>query len=85
MIANMPATDVERMPLWESSSAKHKRGATPSRSAAFRNRIGRGVSPLVVTMSNDLVKSTHEAVCAPLLRPIRRLHQRSSLDAQPEP
>ncbi len=33
---------IARTPLWESSSARHKGGSTPSRSAAFRKGSGAG-------------------------------------------
>jgi hypothetical protein len=35
----IPAEEADRMTLGESSSAKHRRGSTPSRSAAFRKGL----------------------------------------------
>jgi len=41
-IVIMPADDADRTPLCESSSARHKCGSTPSRSAAFKKGSGAG-------------------------------------------
>src|SRR2546430_5427852 len=59
MIVIMPADDADRTPLWESSNSKHRRGPL----GGFKKGIGRGLSPLVVALSDDLVKSTQEIVC----------------------
>src|SRR6266436_3648667 len=42
MTVIMPADDADRTPLCESSSARHKCGSTPSRSAALRKGSGAG-------------------------------------------
>ena len=39
----MPAAAADRTPMCESSRARHNRGSTPSRSAAFRNGSGAGL------------------------------------------